>query len=123
MRRVLAALSVALAGVAATAEPATACSCALGDPRTALARADAAFIGVYLERRDDTTYVFRVEERVKGRLPAIVEVRSASNGAACGLEVGIGDRIGLFLDRAGGEWRGNLCGQIAPGRLREAARP
>ena len=130
----VAALCLALlaAVLAARVEPASACSCALGDPRSALARADAAFVGVLVERReppvlrssaDTVTLVFRVEESVKGRLGERVEVETAASGASCGIEAGVGDRIGLFLERAGGRWRSNLCAQVAPRTLREAARP
>jgi hypothetical protein len=118
--------------LAAGVEPARACSCAIGDPRSALARADAAFVGVLVERREPpvvrnsaetVTLVFRVEEAVKGRLGERVEVETAASGASCGIEASVGDRIGLFLERAGERWRGNLCAQVAPRTLREAARP
>lgn len=126
----LAAVSVAAliaAVLAVTAEPARACSCAVLDPRDTLAHADGAFIGVLVERGKETngivTLVFRVEERIKGALGETVSVRTASNGAACGIEARVGSRIGLFLERAGEEWRSSLCAEIEPARLREAAQP
>ncbi len=119
--------------LAARVEPAAACSCAGIDPRAALARADAAFVGVLVDKRlkspplrstaDAAVYTFRVETAIKGRLPARIEVESAESGASCGLEAEPGVPIGLFLDRRGGVWRSSLCLQISPAELRRAARP
>ncbi|MBD0330913.1 MAG: hypothetical protein ICV64_12525 [Thermoleophilia bacterium] len=117
-----------LAGLAATAEPARACSCVgIDDPRRTLLESDAAFVGRLLSRRGGErgrgVFVFRVEVAVKGRFGETVEVDSASDGAACGLEVAVGARIGLYLERERGRWTSSLCRQIAPDRLRAAARP
>ena len=116
-----------LAALAARVEPAYACSCAPLDPRSALAASDGAFVGTYLERRERgggrADYVFRVERALKGALGGTVVVESADNGAACGLEVEVGRRIGLVLDRVGGTWTSNLCWQIEPNALLAAARP
>jgi hypothetical protein len=125
-------LALVLTVLAFRVEPAAACSCAIGDPRTMLAAAGGAFVGTFLEKRepprivtsaDDAVYVFRVEQVVKGSLGPTVEVVSATSGDSCGLEVSPGDRIGLFLARDGSAWRSNLCQQIEPARLLEAARP
>ena len=134
LRPLFALAAAALALVAASAEPAAACSCAAGDPRAMLAGADAAFIGTLVERRDErsgpifssgdpVTLVFRVERVVKGSLGATVEVRTAASGASCGIEVAIGRTIGLFLDRQNERWTSSLCAQIEPRRLLEAAAP
>ena len=116
-----------LAALAGRVEPAYACSCAPLDPRSALAASDGAFVGTYLERRERgggrADYVFRVERALKGALGGTVVVESADNGAACGLEVEVGRRIGLVLDRVGGTWTSNLCWQIEPNALLAAARP
>ena len=114
--------------VLATAQAAHACSCAPGDPRDALHRADGAFVGTFVGRTevDDQTaiYSFEVETAVKGTIGATVDVRSSSNGASCGLEVGIGQRIGLLLDTAeDGEWTSGLCSQIDAEVLLQAAQP
>ena len=75
----------------------------------------------------DNEAIFTVEVRkAYKRLKAFpkgrtVRVHTAANGAACGLEMGKGDVAGLFLDRAKGEWNGNLCGQISPRWMRKAA--
>lgn len=132
MRLVLAALALGLASLAYGVEPAAACSCALGDARTRLARADAAFVGVFVEKRepeqiessaDDAVYVFRVERTVKGSLPTTLEVVSPVSGASCGLEIEPGARVGLFLRREGSNWRAVLCDQVDANELLAAARP
>ena len=69
-------------------------------------------------------FTFEVETAVKGTLGAEVDVRSASNGASCGLEVDFGQRIGLLLDAADdGAWTSGLCAQIDPDVLLQAAQP
>jgi hypothetical protein len=110
------------------AQSAHACSCAPYDPRDALHRSDGAFVGSLVERTevDDQTsvFTFEVETAVKGTLGIEVDVRSASNGASCGLEVGFGQRIGLFLETADdGAWTSGLCSQVDPDVLLKAAEP
>ena len=114
--------------VVAGAQAAHACSCLIGDPRDALHRSDGAFVGTLVERTevDEQTsiFTFEVETAVKGTFGAEVDVRSASNGASCGLEVDFGQRIGLFLDAADdGAWTSGLCSQIDPDVLLQAAQP
>ena len=127
MRLFLAGMVAAVAVVAATATPAHACSCAMPDSRSLLAQADGAFVGRLVARRDlgdgRAVFTFRVERRVKGAMGPTIDVESASNGAACGLETTIGARIGLFLEREGGRWTSSLCWQVSPEDLRRAARP
>jgi hypothetical protein len=132
MRIFFSALALGLAALAYGVEPAAACSCALGDARTRLARADGAFVGTFVEKRepaqaessaDDAIYVFRVEQTVKGSLPETLEVVSPVSGASCGLEISPGDRIGLLLRRDGDSWRALLCDQVSPSELLAAARP
>lgn len=114
--------------VLVAAPAAHACSCALGDPRDALHRADGAFVGTLVQRTevDEQTsiFTFEVETAVKGALAVEVDVRSASSGASCGLEVGLGQRIGLLLYvKEDGAWTSNLCSQIDPDVLLKAAQP
>ena len=123
-------LAAVVLAVVATALPAKACSCALGDPRDALKASDGAFIGTLVSKAPDpadpdysAVYTFSVEETFKGSLGETVEVYGASNGASCGLEVPIGGRTGLFLTLAEGRWLSSLCQQIAPEDLRAAAEP
>src|SRR4249920_3220105 len=83
--------------VVAGAQAAHACSCLIGDPRDALHRSDGAFVGTLVERTEvdpqTSIFTFEVETAVKGTVGAEVDVRSASNGASCGLEVDFGQRI------------------------------
>jgi hypothetical protein len=117
MKLVVAALaSVALFAAAPT--DAFACSCLpWGNAKEELAKAKGAFVGVYLGRRPTTKwpgaalYRFRVERRLKGSIGRTVEVVSANNGAACGLEVQKGHRYGLLLRRVRGRWHSSLCEQ------------
>ena len=104
-------LALALAG------DALACSCAPVDLVRDLPRADGAFIGTLLERKDreaTSTLLFRVEQVYKGDISNRVEVETARGGAACGIEVPAGGRIGLLLERDGGVWRSSLCSQVDP---------
>ena len=135
MRRLLVLVLVA-GSLVVGGRSALGCSCAYGDPRSSLARSDAAFVG-RLESRENpspgpggtyssgqlVTYTFVVERSVKGNLGKKVDVESAAHGASCGLEVAQGERTGLFLHRDGNEWRSGLCSQISPEALIEAAKP
>jgi len=108
---VVAALSLALAA------DAFACSCLRVDLIRDLPRADGAFIGTVLERRVErqtAIYLFRVEQVYKGDIENRIEVVSAANGAACGLELQVDQRIGLLLTREGGNWQSSLCSQVDP---------
>ncbi|MBA3384141.1 MAG: hypothetical protein H0T20_05745 [Actinobacteria bacterium] len=119
------------AAVALVAPKASACSCIpWGKPKAELARANGAFVGVYLGRRplnppgptyssvDPYLYKFRVERRLKGTFGKKVEVRSTRDGASCGLEVVRGQRVGLLLRRVKGRWESNLCSQRSAGFFR-----
>ena len=124
MRLFVAGVLAATAVVAATATPAHACSCAMPDPRSLLTQSDGAFVGRLLARRDAgdgrAIFTFRVERRVKGALGTTVDVESATDGAACGLETTVGARIGLFLERRDGRWTSSLCWQLSPEDLLRA---
>ena len=116
MRILVAAAAVALA----LAADAVACTCVPVDLARDLPTADAAIIGTVLERRatpDTATYTLRVEQVYKGEVDNRVEIVTPSGGAACGLEAGVGDRLGLLLTRTGGEWRSGLCQQVDPADL------
>ena len=114
-----------IAALAAAVEPARACSCVPPDPWSYLERADGAFVGRLVSRKEDgegrAVLSFSVERAVKGKIGATVEVETANNGSVCGIETSVGRRIGLFLVREGGKWFGNLCLQVAPEDLLAAA--
>jgi len=101
----------------ALAGDALACTCAPIDLVRDLPRADGAFIGTVLERTDGkttSTLLFRVEQVYKGDISNRVEIETARDGATCGLEAPVGERLGLLLERDGGKWRSSLCSQVDP---------
>jgi hypothetical protein len=114
-----------LAVLAFSVEPASACSCVQPDSWAILKQADGAFVGSLVERREAgqgrAVLTFSVERAVKGRIGETVEVTTADNGAACGIESPIGQRVGLFLDRQANRWFGHLCWQVSPEDLLAAA--
>src|SRR5439155_24609919 len=99
MRRLMILILAAGVLLVVAEQSAQGCSCASSDARNDLARAYGAFIGrlissdkptpdpdgMYLSGQE-VTYHFRVDRALKGRLGSTVEVRSASDGAACGIE-------------------------------------
>jgi hypothetical protein len=135
MRTVLA-LAASLAAVAAFAGPqaesAFACSCVPVDPARDLEGADAAFVGRALSRAvdepvgssaDPALWTFAVERAVKGSLPPRMEVTAPVSGASCGLELRLGQRIGLLLERHGEGYQSSLCRQVDPELLARHALP
>ena len=127
MRALAACVFVLLAAtLAGRVESGRACSCALPDPRAALAQADGAFVGRLVDRREGdqtTVLVFSVEKALKGAIGRTVEVSTASNSAACGIEARVGARMGLVLERRGSAWHGYLCWQFTPEELLDGALP
>jgi hypothetical protein len=110
--------------VLAFAADALACSCLPVDLVRDLPRAEGAFVGTLLEREDGAataTLLFRVEQVYKGDISNRVEVVTPRGSAACGVEVPVGERIGLLLERGGGVWRSTLCSQVEPAAFLELA--
>ena len=106
----------------AFAADALACSCLPVDLVRDLPQAEGAFIGTLLEREDraaTSTLLFRVEQVYKGDISNRVEVETPRGSAACGIEVPVGERIGLLLERDGGVWRSTLCSQVDPAAFLE----
>ncbi|HEY8102916.1 MAG TPA: hypothetical protein VIE18_00250 [Gaiellaceae bacterium] len=98
------------------------CSCAPVDLVRDLPRADGAFVGTVLERNVEgqtAGYRFRVEQVYKGEIENRIEIITPADGAACGLELAVGQRAGLLLTRDGGEWRSGLCSQVDPAAFLE----
>ncbi|HWL48730.1 MAG TPA: hypothetical protein VNT92_02550 [Acidimicrobiia bacterium] len=102
--------------------PARGCSCMAPDPYAGLVEADGAFVGalVSVDRDlgpvyDSSTLVdfqFEVEAALKGDIGETIVVKSAVEGASCGFEVPVGQRVGILLHRIGGEWQGTLCSTL-----------
>jgi len=131
------ALVLVVAGIVpvATTAPAAACSCAAGptaEVEARLSRADAAFVGTYLERNDplaDEPMVtgarvvinrFKVESVQKGHLGGTVEVVSAADESSCGIAPGRGERVGLLVTKTAGGFQSDLCSKVDPGALASA---
>lgn len=130
--RVVARLAVialfAVVAPIASAPPAAACSCAGPPPElaAAVARADGAFVGTLAEVRDPdggeavisggrlVENHFEVEGVAKGDIASSVVVLAAADGAACGLEVALGQRAALLLTREADRWRSSLCSKADP---------
>ena len=140
-RRLLSAFVLAAICSLAAASAASACSYALPADltpnqldRQLLRGSDAAFVGRLVAivplgeavrppfYRGD--YLFRIEQRVRGDLPfRWVVVRATVGGSLCGLELRVGDRTGLMLDRSRrAGWRSELLLQTSPRALLRAAR-
>lgn len=104
--------------------PARACSCAMPtDIQAWVDESEAAFVGTLIDRHDglqgqfgqESIFVFEVEEWVKGDAGDVIEVRSASDGAACGFEFWEEDmRIGAVVYAENGQLHGGLCSQVDP---------
>ena len=126
--RLVAIALFAVVAPVATAPPAAACSCAGPPPElaAAVARADGAFVGTLVEIRDPdggdavisggrvVQNHFDVEGVAKGDIGSSVVVLAAANGAACGIEVAVGQRAALLLTREADQWRSSLCSKSDP---------
>src|SRR3712207_6794565 len=105
--RVLVTIVAALAALLAGAQAAGACSCVGGDPRDRLSGARAAFVGTVTEERTGPvarrTYRLTVDQAIKGELPDVIEV--STNGlSSCGIDLTVGQRVGLLLYRETGPY-------------------
>ena len=122
MRVTCTALTAAAVWLLASAAGALACTCAPVDLERDLPRADGAFAGTVLERREsggEVTLLFRVEQIYKGDIVNRVEVVTPRDGAACGLAAQVGERVGLLLEQDGDRWRAGLCSQVEPAAFLE----
>ena len=106
------------------AGPASACVCAKVPISQRLDESDAAVVGrIVAERSGEvkgapvTLLTVDVDQRVKGRLPSPLQVRSP-HGTHCDVEAPMNQTIGLLLTRApGGAWLASACSVVAPGPL------
>ncbi|MGH2629535.1 MAG: hypothetical protein ACRDHI_03100 [Actinomycetota bacterium] len=108
------------------AGPASACSCAGGNPRDRLQEAGAAFIGRLLDVDGDVQtarYTFAVDEAIKGSFAETLTIEASGNGASCGFEVETDRPVGILLHRWRHGWSSGLCSQIGPDELRSAVAP
>jgi len=122
------------------ADAAAACSCVPIDAREQLKESDGAFVGRLVAVRevdppaegeptssaDPMDFVYRVG-RVHNGGPGLhrgrrVRVRSVRDDASCGLPHGVGELIGLFVERRNHRWHGSACLVTTPRKMRRAAR-
>ncbi len=98
----------------ATAGKACACSCAPMTAEETVARADAIVSGRAVSASEsadgmDRTYVFQVDYSYKTVVPAYIEVSTASQGPACGVELTIGATDTVVLGGHRGAWSAVSC--------------
>ena len=80
----------------------------------------AGFIGDF--GTDQVAFTFEVDAVYKGDLrDSTVEVWSASNGAACGLEMAVGEPVAIAASLSGGKLTGSLCSTFGVDQLEAAA--
>lgn len=95
--------------------PAGACSCAMVEPAQMLEFGPNAFVGTVTEvvpggGRSSAIFTFEVETVLAGEVPAVVDVTTADNSAACGFDAAIGTRMGVFAtDDGTGTLSSSLC--------------
>jgi hypothetical protein len=119
-RTLCAALVTAVSLVVVGAGPSWACSCAVVDTAGHVSGADVVLLGTLTEA-DPGTYHVDVARVLKGTSGPQAQIRSADNGASCGLEgMEPGRRYVFFAVHGGGEgassdalWA-NLCGGTGP---------
>lgn len=132
-RRTLLLLALSLLVTVTPMATARACSCMMPDAGRFLAESDFVFAGSLVERpggggqvgdfgADNVPYTFEVDAVYKGDLrDSTVEVWSASNGAACGFEMAIGEPVAVAASLSGGQLTGGLCATFGVDQLEAAA--
>jgi hypothetical protein len=78
-------------------------------------------VGPIVDGGEMIDFYFEVEASLKGDIGETVVVKSAADGAACGIEIPIGTRAGFLLYQSSGEWEGSLCATLDPDALLSAA--
>ena len=63
------------------------------------------------EQSQEKIITFKVTKNIKGETDKIVEIRTAKNSAACGLNVKKGDKWLFFVHEFNGRWNVGLCGK------------
>ena len=132
-RRTLILLALTIVVTITPMATARACSCMMPDVDRFLAESDFVFAGSLLERQggegqvgdfgvDNVPFRFEVDAVYKGDLrDPTVEVWSASNGAACGFEMAIGEPVAIAASLSGGRLTGSLCATFGVHQLEAAA--
>jgi hypothetical protein len=130
VKRLLVVAALTVAGTAASAGSAGACSCADEDPRDRLERGERALVGRVLSVRPGDfgpparfpRYVVRVEHDLNVRLGRKVVVLG-DDISSCSFDWKVGQRVGAFIRRTRGGWFTQLCSLARPAELERAATP
>ncbi len=125
MRRALI-VTLLLVGLFGMSSPAQACSCAAAPPEQMLDFAPIAFVGTVSEigaAAGSKLMTFQVDTVLAGDVPAVAEVWTASDGAACGIEAGVGARIAVFATEEAGRLTSTLCSTADPDTAIQALGP
>ena len=94
------------------ASPAHGCSCMVGTPEQMLEFGPIAFVGTMsgvVPGASNHTLTFDVDTVLAGEVPAQVEVVTANNSAACGIDANVGARMAIFANDDGGFLSSSLC--------------
>ncbi|HJU51321.1 MAG TPA: hypothetical protein VJ815_03230 [Acidimicrobiia bacterium] len=94
------------------ASPAHGCSCMVASPEQMLEFGPIAFVGTMAgvaPGGNDHTLTFEVDTVLAGDVPAQVEVVTANNSAACGIDANVGTRMAIFASDDQGFLTSNLC--------------
>ncbi len=102
MRRLLPVLCLAVGSLIARAPSALACSCVQITIPDQYRQSDAVFIGTAMDvsgadARGNVIATIAVSDVYKGPVPLRAKVRTAQNGAACGVSFAIGTRYLIFV--------------------------
>lgn len=110
-------LLVLISGFLAFAGTAYGCSCMAADPQQMLEFGPTAFVGTITGATSagqgpvgaQHVLTFEVEAVLAGDVPAQVEILTADNSAACGIDANIGTRMAVFATDEGGQLSSSLC--------------
>lgn len=116
MKRLLP-LLVLISTFLAFAGPAYGCSCMAAEPQQMLEFGPTAFVGTMTgvvpaaqgPLGAQHLLTFEVEAVLAGEVPAEVQILTADNSAACGIDANIGSRLAVFATDEGGQLSSSLC--------------
>jgi hypothetical protein len=116
MKRLLP-LLVLVTSLLTFAGPAYACSCMAAEPAQMLEFGPTAFVGTISGVTTagqgpigpQHVLTFEVETVLAGEVPIEVEIVTADNSAACGIDANVGARMAVFAVDEGGQLTSSLC--------------
>lgn len=116
MKRLLP-LLILVTSILTFAGPAYACSCMAAEPEQMLEFGPTAFVGTISGATAagqgpvgaQHVLTFTVETVLAGEVPAEVEILTADNSAACGIDANVGSRMAVFAAEDGTNLTSSLC--------------